>query len=107
MKTCKLCGFTWKDGEHGSHACWEEKDARTAELEAEVKHMDSMRHAEEMKYIKAQKQLLALRDAAQNKLDTETDCWAANQDSVLFAAQARNIKAHDTLAALVQEKADG
>ena len=28
MKTCKTCGFTWKDGEHGSHDCWEVKDAR-------------------------------------------------------------------------------
>lgn len=43
----------------------------------------------------------ALREAAQDKLDTETDCWAANSDSVLYAAQARNVKAHDALAALL------
>ena len=32
MKTCKTCGFTWKDGEHGSHDCWEVKDARHTSL---------------------------------------------------------------------------
>ena len=34
MKTCKTCGVTWKGGEHGSHDCWEVKDARMAESEA-------------------------------------------------------------------------
>ena len=34
LNKCKTCGFTWKDGQHGSHYCWEVKDARYVKSEA-------------------------------------------------------------------------
>jgi len=34
LNKCKTCGFTWRDGEHGSHDCWEVKDARYEALKS-------------------------------------------------------------------------
>ena len=64
---------------------WCGQQARIAELEA---------------------QLAELREAAQDNVDADIDCWAAGSDIEHYKAMARKEAAHDRMAALLQESSD-
>ena len=55
----------------------------------------------EAKVADQQRRIDALEKAAQEKIDADIDCWAAQNLHQHVIANARNEKAHDTLAALL------
>lgn len=84
--------------------------SRIAELEAEIKRLKSgfqgacytCETVGELN-VKLEAELSALKDAAREKIAADIDCWSAGNMHEHAIANARNEKAHDALAALLDK----